>query len=348
MKVAPVMREMQGYPGEIRQSLIHTGQHYDRNISEVFFEELELPKPDLNLNVGSGSHAFQTAQVMLGFEKALLEFRPNWVCVPGDVNSALACALVATKLGVRVAHIEAGLRSFDRTMPEEINRLLIDQISDLLFTPSADADQNLVREGIPVAKIRRVGNVMIDSVVRLLPKARARWQRLRTELGLDHFLLVTLHRPANVDELDALLEIMSCLTLLAQRIRIVFPLHPRTRKRLSDARWKNNQSGLSLTDPLGYLDFLALEERAALVITDSGGVQEETTFLGTPCLTVRPSTERPITLKEGTNELVGRDSASIASAVHRRLAKPRIEYCAPELWDGSSAQRIVEIFRSLP
>ena len=347
MKMAPVVRVMAACPGEFEQRLIHTGQHYDRNVSQVFFDELGLPKPDVNLNVGSGTHASQTAEVMIRFEKVLLEFRPDWVCVPGDVNSSLACALVAAKLGIRVAHIEAGLRSFDRTMPEEINRVLTDQLADLLFTPSPDADKNLLREGIAPESIRRVGNVMIDTLVRLLPKARERSPSLTANLGFDRFVLVTLHRPANVDNHQGLLALMECLRQIALIIPVVFPVHPRTRKQLADAGWQDGEARLKPIEPLGYLDFLGLQERAALVITDSGGVQEETTFLGVPCLTLRPNTERPITITEGTNQLVRGGSAGLLDAVRRALQQPATPRSTPPLWDGHAAERIVEAFRSV-
>lgn len=301
MKIAPIMREMAKHPDQLEQILVHTGQHYDANMSQVFFEELDLPRPDVNLDVGSGTHAWQTAQIMQRFETVLMDYKPDWVLVPGDVNSTIACALVAGKMGVKVAHVEAGLRSFDRTMPEEINRVLTDQISDLLLTPSRDADENLLREGIAPEKIRFVGNVMIDTLVRLLPKAEVRWPPLRDQYHLDHYILVTLHRPSNVDEPETLTEIMAALMEISRKIPVLFPVHPRTRSRISTLDLPHNNNRLILTEPMGYLDFLALQMHAALLLTDSGGIQEESTYLGIPCLTARSNTERPVTVTHGTN-----------------------------------------------
>ncbi|HYE96320.1 MAG TPA: UDP-N-acetylglucosamine 2-epimerase (non-hydrolyzing), partial [Rubricoccaceae bacterium] len=318
MKVAPVVRAMARRPDAFAQTLVHTGQHYDPNMSAVFFEELGLPAPDVNLEVGSGSHARQTAEVMTRFEPVLLDFKPDWVVVPGDVNSTLACALVAAKLGVKVAHIEAGLRSFDRTMPEEINRLLTDQLADLLLTPSQDADENLRREGIAEEKIRFVGNAMIDTLVRLRPKAEARWPALREAFGLDRYLLVTLHRPGNVDAPDALAALAAALTEIGAFLPVLFPVHPRTRARLGAHTLGER---VRLVEPVGYLDFLALQAHAAAVLTDSGGVQEETTYLGVPCLTVRPNTERPITITHGTNRLVERDRDVLVAAVREAIER---------------------------
>lgn len=346
MKVAPVVRQMAKHPQEFAQMLVHTGQHYDDNMSKIFFDELELPRPDVNLEVGSGSHAEQTSQVMMRFEPVLTEFKPDWVVVPGDVNSTLACALVAAKLGVKVAHIEAGLRSFDRTMPEEINRLLTDQISDLLLTHSPEARENLLREGLTGEKIHLVGNTMIDTLVRLMPLAEARWPSLRAQFGFEKFILVTLHRPNNVDEAGGLNEIISALNEVSEQLPVLFPVHPRTRQRIADHRIEVS-ANVRLTEPIGYVDFLALEAHAAAVVTDSGGVQEETTFLGVPCLTVRPNTERPITISTGTNQLVERKRAAIVSAIQSAVRKPRdAARPKPELWDGRAAERIVELFRS--
>jgi len=346
MKIAPLVREMANYPDEFAQLLVHTGQHYDENMSRVFFDELELPPPDLNLEVGSGSHAWQTAQVMERFEPVLLDFKPDWVVVPGDVNSTLACALVASKLGTKVAHVEAGLRSFDRTMPEEINRVLTDQLADLLLTPSRDADENLLREGVSPEKIQMVGNLMIDTLVRLLPKAEERWATIRSRFGADHFLLVTLHRPNNVDDADSLAELMAALNELGAEVPVIFPVHPRTRERITRSQLVST-AGLSLIEPVGYLDFLALQLHAAVVLTDSGGIQEETTYLGVPCLTARPNTERPVTISLGTNRLVQRDRKSITTAVRAALNGQgrSSEQKRPELWDGNAAKRTVEIFR---
>lgn len=344
MKVAPIMREMAKYPDEFEQILVHTGQHYDASMSQVFFDELELPKPDVNLEVGSGSHAWQTGEIMQRFEPVLLEYKPDWVFVPGDVNSTVACALVASKLGVKVAHVEAGLRSFDRTMPEEINRLVTDQLADLLFTPSQDGDENLLGEGIPAEKIRFVGNVMIDTLVRLLPKAAERWPELKERFGLDRYVLVTLHRPSNVDDPAKLHEIMQALVEISRQVQVIFPVHPRTRQRIATLDLLNPQSvveNLKFLEPLGYLDFLALEAHASLVLTDSGGVQEETTFLGVPCLTARPNTERPVTVTAGTNRLVAGQARELVAEASKALNGLLPERSKPELWDGMTARRIV-------
>jgi UDP-N-acetylglucosamine 2-epimerase (non-hydrolysing) len=341
MKIAPIMREMAKYPDRFEQILVHTGQHYDASMSQVFFDELELPIPDVNLGVGSGSHAWQTAQIMQKFEPVLMDFKPDWVIVPGDVNSTIACALVAGKLGVKVAHVEAGLRSFDRTMPEEINRILTDQISDLLLTPSRDADENLLREGIAPEKIRFVGNVMIDTLVRLLPKAEGRWPSLRDQCRLDHYILVTLHRPSNVDTPETLTEILAALMEFSREIPVLFPVHPRTRSRISALDIPHNPSRLVLTEPMGYLDFLALQMHAALLLTDSGGIQEETTYLGIPCLTIRPNTERPVTLTHGTNRLVESRREKLIEAAREALGPSGIRKPALEFWDGKAAERIV-------
>jgi UDP-N-acetylglucosamine 2-epimerase (non-hydrolysing) len=347
MKIAPVVREMAKFPDDFAQRLVHTGQHYDDNMSKLFFDELEMPRPDINLEVGSGSHAAQTAQVMLRFEPVIELFKPDWVLVPGDVNSTLACALVAVKLDVKVAHVEAGLRSFDRTMPEEINRLLTDQISDLLLTHSPEANDNLIREGVAPEKIHLVGNTMIDTLVRVMPLAEDRWPSLRAQFGFAEFVLVTLHRPSNVDAAEGLNEIISALNEVSEKLPVIFPVHPRTRKRIAEHSIRVSDN-IHLTDPIGYVDFLALQAHAAAVVTDSGGVQEETTFLGVPCFTVRQNTERPITVAQGTNQLVSRNSESIGAAIHKAVQQPRDSHPhRPEFWDGKAAERIVELFRSL-
>lgn len=347
MKIAPIVREIAKFPDAFAQTLVHTGQHYDDNMSKLFFDELDMPRPDINLEVGSGSHAAQTAQVMLRFEPVIEQFRPDWLLVPGDVNSTLACALVAVKLDVKVAHVEAGLRSFDRTMPEEINRLLTDQISDLLLTHSPEANDNLIREGVAPEKIHFVGNTMIDTLVRLMPLAEDRWPPLRAQVGFERFVLVTLHRPSNVDAAGGLNEIISALNEISEEVPVIFPVHPRTRKRIAEYSI-NVREQLRLTEPIGYIDFLALQAHAAAVVTDSGGVQEETTFLGVPCLTVRQNTERPITIEKGTNQLVSRSSEAIVAAVRGAVARPRgSQPHRPELWDGKAAERIVTLFREL-
>lgn len=340
MKVSPVMHAMARQPSLFEQVLLHTGQHYDQGMSQVFLEEFGLPEPDINLGVGSGSHAWQTGQVLIQFEFHLLRLEPDWVFVYGDVNSTLACALACSKLGVKVAHVEAGLRSFDRSMPEEINRLLVDQMADVLYTPSSDADSNLRREGISPDRVSFVGNVMIDTLVRMLPRARRRWDAMQSGLKRDRFVLVTLHRPANVDRPERLREVMSALDEIAEEVPIIFPAHPRTRRQLSDLGLET-ANRLTVPEPLGYLDFLALQMKAELVITDSGGIQEETTYLGVPCLTVRPNTERPVTVEEGSNELVDADRPSLVEAAKRRLGE-KAPCEPPKYWDGRTSERIVE------
>jgi UDP-N-acetylglucosamine 2-epimerase (non-hydrolysing) len=341
MKVAPVLNALTGREN-LEQTLVHTGQHYDVNMSDVFFQQLGMPAPDVNLAVGSGTHAKQTAEIMIRLEPVMVERQPDIVLVYGDVNSTVATALVCAKLDVRVGHVEAGLRSFDRTMPEEINRLVTDQLSDLLFTPSEDGDENLRREGIPAEKIFRVGNVMIDSLVRLLPVAR------KTKIdGLpDRYALVTLHRPANVDDSVTLKGILESLLEVNRDLAVVFPAHPRTRKRIAD--FGLNAGQLRLLDPLPYVDFLGLQSRATVVITDSGGIQEETTYLGVPCLTVRENTERPITVSMGTNVLVGRDREKLRSELSRVLGGQAKKGTVPPLWDGCAGERIADILVGRP
>lgn len=349
MKAAPIVEQMKRREGEFAPLLVHTGQHYDRDMSEAFFRDLALPEPDVYLGVGSGTHAVQTASVMASFEPILQRERPDWVLVVGDVNSTLACALVAVKMGVRVAHVEAGLRSRDRTMPEEINRILTDQIADLLLTPSKDADANLLAEGIPQTRIRFVGNVMIDSLFAHLKRAES--SRVREELGVagSDYAVVTLHRPSNVDERATFGRILDALEAIAKRLTVIFPAHPRTRTRLHefgfDERIAGNPS-LRLVDPLGYLDFLRLYSGARLVLTDSGGIQEETTALGIACLTLRENTERPVTVEMGTNRIVGTDRERITRAAVAALDEPQQlsvdEKRLPPLWDGRTAPRILE------
>ncbi len=339
MKVAPVLRALDSSPN-VRQTLVHTGQHYDRNMSDIFFDELELPRPDVSLGVGSGSHAAQTAQILTRFEETVLERRPDLVLVYGDVNSTVAAALVCAKLRIAVGHVEAGLRSFDRGMPEEINRVLTDQLSDMLFTPSSDGDANLLREGISPERIHCVGNVMIDTLNRLVPRAKLP----RIDGLKEPFALATLHRPSNVDEPDALTRIMSTFIELSDRCQIVFPVHPRTRRRLAGLDLPAyDPSRLLLLEPLGYLGFLALERESRLVITDSGGVQEETTALGVPCLTLRENTERPVTVDVGTNMLVGHDMPRLTREVDKILAGVVKRHRLPEQWDGRAAGRIADV-----
>ncbi len=336
MKVAPVLRSLKARKN-IAQVLVHTGQHYDVNMSDVFFEQLEIPSPDFHLAVGSGTQATQTAEIMTRLESVVVEQRPDLVLVYGDVNSTVAAALVCAKLGVRLGHVEAGLRSFDRTMPEEINRLVTDQLADILYTPSEDGDINLRREGIPVEKIFRVGNVMIDSLVKLLPLAQR-----QSRNGLpDRYAVVTLHRPANVDDAAVLRGILQSLLEVNRDLAVVFPAHPRTRRRI--AEFGLNARQLRVLDPLPYVDFLALQSRATVVITDSGGIQEETTYLGVPCLTLRENTERPITVSLGTNTLVGRDPGRLRSELASILAGKGKKGTVPPLWDGKTGERIADL-----
>jgi UDP-N-acetylglucosamine 2-epimerase (non-hydrolysing) len=336
MKAAPVLAALRAR--DVDQVLVHTGQHYDASLSDVFFQQLGMPKPDVNLGVGSGSHAQQTAAIIQQFEPVLLERKPDCVVVYGDVNSTVATSLVASKLGVKIAHVEAGLRSFDRTMPEEINRILTDQLADFLFTPSEDGDQHLAKEGIPASKIFLVGNVMIDTLVRMMPAIEADAKPLAGKI----FVLVTLHRPANVDDLDWLGAMFRTLQSLAADLEVVFPVHPRTRERLKSLP-SSAAVGLRLIDPLPYVEFLAHQKTAQLVITDSGGVQEETTYLGIPCITVRDNTERPITTTVGTNRLVGRDVAKVGIAAKEILSGRSKIGKIPPLWDGKAAERIADI-----
>ena len=347
MKAAPVLRALDTKP-KIRQKLVHTGQHYDAAMSDVFFRQLEMRAPDRNLEIGSGSHAQQTAAIMAAFEPVVLEERPDLVLVYGDVNSTLAAALVCSKLNIRVGHVEAGLRSRDRAMPEEINRVLTDQLSDLLFTPSTDGDENLIHEGIDRSRIHFVGNVMIDTLVRLLPQAQSK------HLGdfPSPYALVTLHRPSNVDDLPWLRQMLATLADLSKGLTIVFPVHPRTRQRLDELGANSANGAVRFLEPLPYLEFLALQRSAAIVITDSGGIQEETSFLGVPCLTVRENTERPITLQLGTNKLVGRDLTRLCETAKEVLDQVSANGKNEDrgttaarlpLWDGRAADRIADI-----
>jgi len=336
MKAAPVMRALRDGAG-VSQTLVHTGQHYDANMSGVFFEQLELPRPEIDLEVGSGTHTRQTADIMTRLEPVLQERKPDLVLVYGDVNSTVAAALVCAKLLIKVGHVEAGLRSFDRTMPEEINRVLTDHMADLLFTPSEDADKNLQHEGISAEKIYRVGNVMIDSLTTLLPKATDR----KVNGIPDRYALITLHRPSNVDDVSTLRQMIRSLLEVNSRLHAVFPVHPRTRRRLVE--FNIDLERLHLFDPLPYIEFLALQQGAAVVITDSGGIQEESTYLNIPCLTLRENTERPITVTMGTNILVGRDAARLQAEISRILKGEGKRGTVPPLWDGHAAERIAAI-----
>lgn len=348
MKVAPLLKafdahnQRQPFQGpRLDWQLIHTGQHYDAKMSDVFFGELGIPAPDVNLEVGSGSHAAQTASIMVAFEQVCLKAKPDWVIVVGDVNSTVACTLVAAKLGVRVAHIEAGLRSFDRTMPEEINRLVTDALADLLLTPSEEGNENLRREGVPESKIRLVGNIMIDSVVAHQESGRNGTILKDLALADRSFIYVTLHRPSNVDHRKTLTTIVAELTEISAEWPVIFPIHPRTRARLEEFGLSfAKDSGVRLLDPIGYNDSLALTKHARCVLTDSGGLQEESTFFRTPCLTLRPNTERPITISLGSNKLT--TIASLRSDLKGALQNDRAAGQIPPLWDGTTAGRIVE------
>lgn len=348
MKIAPLMEQMKKH-SQITPILLHTGQHYDDMMSDVFFEELRIPKPDLYLGVGSASHAEQTARIMIEFERVALKERPDLIVVVGDVNSTMACSLVAVKLLIPVAHVEAGLRSFDRTMPEEINRLVTDSLSDYLFTTCEEADENLRREGIPEEKIFFVGNVMIDTLMKNIDRIKSRVALEKLGLEAQGFALLTLHRPSNVDVKETLQGILEALAELQTQIKIVFPIHPRTTKQLKKFElWKmaEGMKNLILIDPLGYLDFLALASQSRFVMTDSGGLQEETTVLGVPCLTLRENTERPVTVREGTNIVVGVDKERIIQEGGNILTGGGKRGQSPRLWDGKAAARIVDILTS--
>jgi len=335
MKAAPVLRAL-AVRGA-RQTLVHTGQHYDVSMSDVFFQQLGMPESDFNLAVGSGSHAKQTAEIMVRLEPIVLETKPDLVLVYGDVNSTMAAALVCSKLLVRVGHVEAGLRSFDRTMPEEINRTVTDRLADLLFTPSEDGDRNLKNEGVAPKKIHLVGNVMIDSLVHLLPEA----MKVPRNGLPERYALVTLHRPSNVDDSESLKSILASLLEASERMTVIFPVHPRTRQRIAD--FGINAEKLRLIEPAPYIEFLALQRGAAVVITDSGGIQEETTYLGVPCLTLRSNTERPATVTMGTNVLVGQDRAKLRSELTKICDGHAKTGAIPPLWDGRAADRIAEV-----
>lgn len=346
MKIAPLMKAFKD-SGDFRTLLVHTGQHYDEKMSKLFFEELEIPKPDVNLEVGSGSHAIQTAEIMKKFEPVVINFKPDYCLVVGDVNSTIACGLVAVKLGVKLIHVEAGLRSFDRTMPEEINRLLTDSISDLLFVSEQSGMDNLKNEGVSPEKVFYVGNVMIDTL--LANKEKAEKSDILEKMGLKkkEFAVITLHRPSNVDDITNLSKIIAAFEMIQKDLKLVFPIHPRTRKNIENSGLKfriDAMKNLILLEPIGYLDFLKLTANAAVVLTDSGGIQEETTILQVPCMTLRENTERPVTVIEGTNRLVHVDAADILKHYNEIKsnnfeAKGRI----PKFWDGKAAERIADV-----
>jgi len=338
VKVAPLLKAIED---DASVEFIHTGQHYDWEMSGGFFEDLDIGQPDKNLEIGSGTHAEQTAGVLVAFETHLLESKPDAVVVVGDVNSTLACSLAASKLGIPVAHVEAGLRSRDWSMPEEVNRVLTDRLSCWLFTPSEDADLNLEAEGIAAERIHRVGNVMIDSLLSILPKARKEFDRLKAQLGMaDRYAILTLHRPSNVDG-DVLLRLTDCLMEIGGEIPILFPVHPRTAQRLERIGFPVD-GPISAIDPLGYRDFVSLMERSTVVFTDSGGIQEETSILGVPCITLRETTERPITSELGTNQVVGSDPAAITAAMSK-VKERKWEPAEIPLWDGMAATRVAEV-----
>ena len=340
VKAAPVIRAL---AGRARQTLVHTGQHHETAMSQVFFDDLDLPRPDLDLEVGYGAESVQTGRILLRLGPVLTRERPDVCVVYGDVTSTLAAALAAAQHGVPIAHVEAGLRSGNRTMPEERNRILTDHLAGWLFTPSRDANENLVREGVASERIHLVGNVMIDSLKRLLPRTDPGPVLRRLGLPPDaRYALVTLHRPATVDATAVLRKVLEVLAEASRHVPVIFPVHPRTRARLDTAG--ATPAGVLMTEPLGYLDFLSLERAAALVVTDSGGVQEETTALGVPCLTFRDATERPVTVTEGTNTVVGRDPALLREAIESALAGPgRPPGRPPDLWDGHAAERIATV-----
>ena len=346
-KVAPILAAARER-SDIECRLVHTGQHYDERMSSLFFTELGMPSPDVFLGVGSGSHAAQTARVMLAFEEALMHSPTDAVLVVGDVNSTLACALVAAKEGIPVAHVEAGLRSGDRTMPEEINRILTDQLSDHLFTTEHSAAENLQAEGIPASRAHFVGNVMIDTLLRNRSRAAERDVLSRLGAAPHEYALCTLHRPSNVDTLAAAANTLRAVQVVAEQLLVVLPLHPRTRSKWEEFGYLaelQSHPRVILTEPQGYLDFLALMDHARLVMTDSGGVQEETTALGVPCLTFRENTERPITVTHGTNQLVGRDPRRLTVALEQVLSGPLRLDRVPELWDGQASHRILEVLQ---
>jgi UDP-N-acetylglucosamine 2-epimerase (non-hydrolysing) len=348
MKVAPITRAI-SERGRLTQRLVHTGQHYDVKMSDVFFTDLGLPPPDVHLGIGSGSHAEQTGRLMIELEKVFLNEKPDLLSVVGDVNSTLAATLVAVKLGIPVSHVEAGLRSFDRTMPEEINRVLTDRISDLLLTPSADADANLIREGLEPARIYLVGNVMIDSLLASREKAQKMPTLANQGLTPHSYAVCTLHRPANVDDAEVFGGLLSALGHVSKRLPVVFPVHPRTRKRIAELGLTHvleRAPDLRLVEPMGYLEFLALTSQARLILTDSGGLQEESTALGVPCLTLRDNTERPVTVEVGSNLVVGIQPARIQNEADRVLDGQAKKGRIPDLWDGQTGARIAQLYEN--
>ena len=339
MKAAPVWNAIKKIT-DFDQILVHTGQHYDNLMSDIFFKELQLPLPDYNLNIGSDTHARQTAAIMVNFEELVCKLNPDLVLVYGDINSTVAAAMVCSKLTIPFAHVEAGLRSFDRRMPEEINRLITDRLADILFTPSKDGDENLIREGTSKNKIHLVGNVMIDTLVRLLPKTK----KPNNFKNLNQYVLVSLHRPSNFDYINNLKAVLDNLFEVSKSIPVIFPIHPRTKQVLADNNLNyDNLSNFSLIEPLGYLDFLGLMKKATAVVTDSGGIQEETTWLGIPCVTVRENTERPITVSLGTNQLIGKEYQKIPIIISKIIQEKIKSNSIPPLWDGKASERIAKM-----
>ncbi|MCB0322938.1 MAG: UDP-N-acetylglucosamine 2-epimerase (non-hydrolyzing) [Bdellovibrionales bacterium] len=346
MKIAPLMRAMERRA--VPSVLVHTGQHYDREMSDIFFDELDIPRPDVSLEIGSNSHGRQTGAIMAAFEDFADRERPSWVVVVGDVNSTIACALVAAKMGIKVCHVEAGLRSHDWSMPEEINRVLTDRLSDLLLTHSPGAEENLLREGIAADRIVYVGNVMIDTLFHLLPRAKSSPILSRLDVSPHCYALCTVHRPSNVDTPESLANIVQIIEAASSNLTVVFPIHPRTRGRLAHfgmlSRLEENDQ-VRMTDPLGYIDCLALSSQSRVVLTDSGGLQEETTALGVPCLTLRENTERPVTVSHGSNQIVGTELGRVVAALEQVLQCPQQNRTAsrrPEFWDGKAAERSVD------
>lgn len=344
IKIAPLNRAFKKRADKFNHLICHTGQHFDKNMSKIFFDELEMPEPDFNLGVGGGTHADQTARIMIEFEKIMNQEKPDLILVPGDVNSTLACSVVASKMGIPIGHVEAGLRSFDRSMPEEINRIVTDVLSDLLFVSEESGLVNLKNEGVADEKVHFVGNIMIDSLVHFLPSIEQSNILTKHQLTPSEYTLLTFHRPSNVDDKASLTNLVGMLNRLAGQTRLVFPVHPRTRKNLEEYGLLNElDQDILLLDPMGYMDFLALTQSSRLVITDSGGIQEETTFLGVQCITVRDSTERPVTVTEGTNQLIGIDLNKVEEAAEEVLAGKIKKGKIPKLWDGKTAERIVRI-----
>ena len=344
IKISPLCRAFSKRQDQFQHLICHTGQHFDRNMSKVFFDALDMPEPDFNLGVGGGSHATQTARIMVEFEKILNQEKPALILVPGDVNSTLACSVVASKLGVRVGHVESGLRSFDRGMPEEINRIVTDVLSDMLFVSEESGMINLKNEGIADDKVHFVGNIMIDSLVHFLPTIEK--SSIHDEMGLEkgEYTLLTFHRPSNVDNGETLADLVGMLNRLSSKTQLVFPVHPRTRKNLEKYNLlKDLNSEIRLLEPIGYLDFLALTRSSKLLITDSGGIQEETTFLGVQCITVRDNTERPVTVTVGTNQLIGTDFNKVEKAAEEVLSGNIKAGKVPDKWDGATAERILDI-----